>query len=168
MTLTRFAAVPLSLLAVAAIAGCGGANNVSSTVDTAAQQAAIEKAKDEAVREALDKEREKAKTKDLQKQINKLKRQQRQRDRRSDPGGDASGAQPRPAPSLTSCGGGISVGPNTSCVFARNVVSAYYDSGGGSTAVVAYSSVTNRSYTMYCQAGAQIVCTGANNASVYF
>jgi len=168
MTLTRFAAVLLTLLAGAAIAGCGGAGKAASTVDAAAQQAAIEKAKDEAVREALDKEREKAKTKDLQKQINKLKREQRQRERRAGSGGDASGAQPRPASPIASCGGGISVGPNTSCVFARNVASAYYDSGGGSTAVVAYSPVTNRSYTMYCQAGAQIVCTGANNASVYF
>jgi hypothetical protein len=64
------------------------------------------------------------------------------------------------------CGGGLSVGPNTTCAFAENVRSAYDESGPGT--VVAYSPVTNRSYAMNCSSGGSVECTGANNASVYF
>jgi hypothetical protein len=66
----------------------------------------------------------------------------------------------------TGCGGGLAVGPNTTCAFAESVRSAYESSGPG--AVTAYSPVTNRTYTMTCSAGSPVVCTGGNNASVYF
>ncbi len=66
----------------------------------------------------------------------------------------------------TTCGDGLSAGPNTTCAFAANVRSAYADRGPGT--VVAYSPVTQRSYVMNCSAGATVVCTGGDNASVYF
>jgi glucodextranase-like protein len=66
----------------------------------------------------------------------------------------------------TSCGGDLAVGPNTTCAFAEDVRSAYAGSGPGT--VVAYSPVTNRTYAMSCSAGSYAVCTGGDNAAVYF
>jgi hypothetical protein len=69
----------------------------------------------------------------------------------------------------TSCGGGLSVGANTTCSFAENVESDYFSEiGAGSGNVVSYSPVTDKLYNMYCTAGEPHVCTGGNNASVYF
>ena len=91
------------------------------------------------------------------------------------PGGTVRIVQAAPAPTSpgvenyagqTSCGGDLSVGPNTSCAFAEAVRSAYASSGPGT--VIAYSPVTNRTYAMSCSAGSYVVCTGGNNASVYF
>jgi Glucodextranase, domain B len=66
----------------------------------------------------------------------------------------------------TACGNGLAVGPATTCAFAENVRSAYDSSGPGT--VTAYSPVTNRTYAMTCSNGSSVVCTGGNNASVYF
>jgi hypothetical protein len=66
----------------------------------------------------------------------------------------------------TSCGGGLAVGPNTTCAFAANVQSAYDSNGPGEVSV--YSPVTHQTYEMNCAAGGQVVCTGGNDASVYF
>jgi Flp pilus assembly protein TadG len=66
-----------------------------------------------------------------------------------------------------SCGGNISVGPNTSCAFAFNVASELYDAGGGSRTLSVYSPTTGRYYTMTCVAGVPTVCRGGNNAIVY-
>lgn len=66
----------------------------------------------------------------------------------------------------SSCGDELSVGPNTTCVFARAVRSAYSSEGAGTYPV--YSAVTQRAYTMTCSGGSPHVCTGGNNASVYF
>ena len=68
----------------------------------------------------------------------------------------------------TSCGGDLYVGPNTSCDFAYNVEQAYDTSGGGGTYVYAYSPATAQNYQMYCTGDLPHVCSGANNASVYF
>jgi len=68
----------------------------------------------------------------------------------------------------TSCGGGLAVGPDTTCVFAESVRSAYRESGGSST-VVAYSTVTNKAYEMTCVThSGEVVCTGGIGAAVYF
>lgn len=64
------------------------------------------------------------------------------------------------------CGGGLTAGANTSCSFAENVRAAYNQTGSGILDV--YSPVTGRTYRMYCTAGSTHVCTGGNNASVYF
>jgi hypothetical protein len=62
----------------------------------------------------------------------------------------------------------VSVGPNTSCAFARNVRANYYQSSGGNISLNVYSPTTGRYYTMSCTGGSPHVCTGGNNASVYF
>lgn len=67
----------------------------------------------------------------------------------------------------TSCGGGLSVGPDTTCEFAEAVESSYRDSGGSST-VEAYSAVTNKTYEMTCVRGTTVECTGGIGASVFF
>jgi hypothetical protein len=68
----------------------------------------------------------------------------------------------------SSCGGGLSVGPDTTCEFAEDVQSAYRSSGGSNT-VEAFSPVTNKSYEMTCVTSATTVkCTGGVGASVYF
>jgi hypothetical protein len=76
------------------------------------------------------------------------------------------GAAPVRTGGTTACGDSLSVGPNTTCAFAVNVRSAYRQHGPGT--VVAYSPVTHRTYAMSCSRGALVVCTGGNNASVYF
>ena len=81
---------------------------------------------------------------------------------------DIAHAQPGSGGSgQTACGGGLSVGPNTTCAFAQNVESAYRNSGPGAVSV--FSPVTNRTYDMTCtNQSSGVVCTGGNNASVYF
>ena len=64
------------------------------------------------------------------------------------------------------CGGGLSVGPNTTCGFGENVRSAYEQSG--SSVVKATSPTTGRTYTMYCTSASPHTCTGGNDAAVYF
>jgi hypothetical protein len=66
----------------------------------------------------------------------------------------------------TACGAGITVGPRTSCAFASNVRAAYQSHGPGT--VMAFSPVTRRTYAMTCSAGAPVVCTGGDNASMWF
>ncbi len=83
--------------------------------------------------------------------------------------GGGSGSQGNGATSgQSSCGGGLSVGPNTSCPFAQNVENAYQANGGPGTFPVS-SPVTGQTYTLTCNLnGSQVACTGGNNASVYF
>lgn len=64
------------------------------------------------------------------------------------------------------CGGDLSVGANTSCSFAGSVRDEFNRSGPGT--IDAYSPATGRAYTMSCTATSPHVCTGGNNASVYF
>jgi hypothetical protein len=68
--------------------------------------------------------------------------------------------------SLGNCGGDLSAGPNTSCGFAENVRAAYRSSGA--SVVRAFSPATGRSYDMYCTTSSPHVCTGGNDAAVYF
>jgi len=76
-------------------------------------------------------------------------------------------AQPGSTAGQTSCGGGLSVGPNTTCAFANRVEAAYRSNGPGTVTV--YSPVTNQTYDMTCNSQSSgVVCTGGNNASVYF
>jgi len=82
-------------------------------------------------------------------------------------GGSAGGSTESSA-GQSSCGGGLSVGPDTTCEFAEDVQSAYRSSGGSNT-VEAFSPVTNKSYEMTCVTSATTVkCTGGVGASVYF
>ncbi len=68
--------------------------------------------------------------------------------------------------SVSGCGEGVTVGPNTSCAFALNVRESYYRNGPGWRSV--FSPTTGRSYSIYCTASSPHVCTGGNNAAVYF
>ena len=68
------------------------------------------------------------------------------------------------ASGLTSCGGGVYAGANTSCPFAQNVAANYVGSGPD----YAYSPVTGLSYIMSCTGSKPTVCTGGNNALVQF
>ena len=84
-----------------------------------------------------------------------------------------AGEQPTSAPvegassNQTSCGGDLSVGPDTTCDFAEAVESAYSASGGSET-VDAYSPVTHKSYEMTCVTRVRVECTGGVGASVFF
>jgi hypothetical protein len=89
----------------------------------------------------------------------------------SKPSSPSGGATPNiahasPGGGQTACGGGLSVGPDTTCAFAENVRSAYNGHGAGT--VIVYSPVTEKTYDMTCSSGVTVVCTGGNNASVYF
>jgi hypothetical protein len=80
---------------------------------------------------------------------------------------DIAHAQAGSSSGQTACGGGLSVGPNTTCAFAQNVQAAYRNTGPGTVSV--FSPVTNRTYDMTCNSQSSgVVCTGGNNASVYF
>ncbi len=79
--------------------------------------------------------------------------------------------RPKPHPPIVawkSCGGDLSVGPNTSCAFAHNVESSYNRTSGGSQNVVAFSPITKGTYTMHCTGGSPHICRGGNNAAVRF
>jgi hypothetical protein len=79
------------------------------------------------------------------------------------PSGGGSGA----SNGSTDCGNRLIAGPNTSCQFAQNVQQAYYQAPGLVATVLAYSPVTNQTYSMSCApAGSGTTCSGANNASV--
>jgi hypothetical protein len=81
------------------------------------------------------------------------------------PGGGTGGSGGA-TPNGQSCGDGITAGPNTTCSFARVVKDAYYSNGGGT--FTAHSPVTGQNYRMTCGGSSPHVCTGGNNASVYF
>lgn len=74
--------------------------------------------------------------------------------------GDATGY------SMSGCGAGIVVGPNTSCGFAQNVRDEYERTG--SSVLSVFSPATGRTYRVYCTSGSPHACTGGNNAAVYF
>jgi hypothetical protein len=145
----------IAALAVQAssLAACGG--------DSGASQEELDRAR----REGVAKARQQAKIDDIEKQLKSLKN-----------GGSSQGSPPPSGESgstvsggSASCGGSLSVGPNTTCGFATNVEADYYSEiGNGSGTVYSYSPTTGRYYTMYCSAGAPHVCTGGNDASVYF
>lgn len=82
--------------------------------------------------------------------------------------GAGSGSENNPPARTSSCGGDLFVGPDTSCLFAKNVEQAYDESSGGETDVTAYSPVTKETYTMHCTAEPPHVCTGGKGAAVYF
>lgn len=143
-----FAAFALSLGA------CGG--------DSGASQEELDRARKEGVAKA----RQQAKITDIEKQLESLKKNGRSSQGSPQP---VEPGSTTPSGGSTSCGGSLSVGPNTTCGFAANVEADYYaEIGSGPGSVYSYSPTTGRYYTMYCSAGAPHVCTGGNDASVYF
>jgi hypothetical protein len=154
----------LASLATASGCGSGGGTSTSSQdkIDAARKQGVIEEKAREKKAAA-----ERAQKK-LALEVAKLKKQVNKRPKTTTTaaGGTSGGTSP-PASSSSNCGGNLSVGPNTSCAFGVLVERAYFQSGGGSGLVDAFSPVTQRTYTMTCTAGAPTVCRGGNNASVF-
>jgi hypothetical protein len=66
----------------------------------------------------------------------------------------------------TPCGNQLTVGADTTCSFAENVRSKYEQEGPGTYEI--YSPVTEKTYSMTCSSGTPVVCTGGNDASIYF
>lgn len=149
-----FGVIALFATFVLSLTACGG--------DSGASQEELDRARKEGVAKA----RQQSKIADIEKQLKSLKKN----------GRSSQGSPPPPSESgavssggSTSCGGSLSVGPSTTCGFAANVEADYYaEIGSGSGSVYSYSPTTGRYYTMYCSAGTPHICTGGNDASVYF
>jgi hypothetical protein len=110
--------------------------------------------------------KQQAKIEGIEKQLKSLKHGRGST--QPDTSGNTSGSYSS-ASGSSSCGGGLSVGPSTTCAFAENVESDYFaEIGSGTGTVVSYSPVTGKVYSMYCTAGEPHECTGGNNASVFF
>jgi hypothetical protein len=151
----RVLSIPVVLIAVSFLASACGSSGAS--------QDELSEARKEGAQET----QQQMKLRHIEKELHSLKRH-----------GAAAGqnpnrptGEPAPAPSggTTSCGGSLSVGPDTTCGFAANVEADYYSEiGSGAGTVYSYSPTTERWYTMYCTAGSPHECTGGHNASVYF
>jgi hypothetical protein len=149
----------VSVLAVAGIVlslgllACGGSGASKEELAEAAKRGAHHKAEQERLRK-------------LEKELKEVHK-----------GGTGNPDTPNPAPapapaptqsSRSSCGGSLSVGPDTTCEFAENVRSEYeYEIGSGSGSITAYSPANNEVYEMFCTASPH-ECSGAIDATVYF
>lgn len=169
--------VATRVLAGAAVLALAGVL-VSCGDDNASQQQ-IEQAK----KEAAQQQKIKDKQAQLEKELAALKKERADSSKSSSAGGSggssggsssggsSSGGSSVGGSSVPSaaaaCGGGVSAGPNTSCAFALNVATEYFQASGGSPTLSVYSPVTQRTYTMTCTGGAPTVCRGGNNAVVY-
>lgn len=150
------AVLMLSCLA-SAFASCGGEDDAADELSR--QQELREERRQGAQEERL---------RQLERQLREEKRKSEKKNGGASKPESPDSTQPTSPPSSTSsCGDGLSVGPNTSCAFASSVREAYFDNGGGSGTVQAFSPVTGETYTMSCTAGAPTTCTGGNNASVF-
>jgi hypothetical protein len=148
--LAAFLCVASMLLA----GGCGGSDEPS--------QERINSERRDAAQQAKQEER----IKQLEREQRNLKKQGGSGGASGGATGGGSGGTPAVA-GRKQCGGGLAVGANTTCPFAQVVREAYNDSGGAST-FTAHSPVTDQDYSMSCTGGSPHVCTGGNNASVYF
>lgn len=155
MNSRRFSIVALlGIVLAVGLTACGGSDDAS--------EAELDRARTEAAEQARQSER-----------IHQLQKEVKDLDGKGGGGGSASSGSSVPSSSgsvssggTSSCGNGVSVGPNTTCPFALNVADAYRSSG--SNVVDVYSPVTGKTYTMTCSSGSPHVCTGGNDASVYF
>lgn len=145
------------VLATGSMAGCGG----DDAADELRLQQQLRQERAEGRREERQRQLERE-LRDLKRDKGKFKAQRKN----ANPPSGSSGSTVSGAAD-TSCGNGISVGANTTCAFAYNVATAYYESGGGTVTVQAASPVTRMVYSMTCTAGAPTVCRGGNNASVF-
>jgi hypothetical protein len=136
------------LLASVALAACGSDSGTE-------QRIARER------RDAAHQARQEERLKQLERQLKE------QKSSRAGSGGSGSAPAQSSLPGRSCGGSGLSANQNTSCPFAEEVRAAY-QRGGGSSSVEAFSPVTGQTYTMNCSTGSPHVCTGANNATVYF
>ena len=153
-------------IAAAAILVLPGALIACGSDDASQQQ--LEQAR----KQGAEQQKLKDKQAEVEKQLKTLEKQRESSSKGSSSGGSGgssgSSSSGGSVPSgAASCGGGVSAGANTSCAFALNVASAYFQADGGDPTVSVYSPVTQRTYTMSCTGGAPTVCRGGNNAVVY-
>jgi hypothetical protein len=154
------------------LTGCSGASSSQlagarqSGIDAQAQKDAIQRQQDSqaALQAQIDQLQAAAKKARLARRKAAIAAQRRKAAR---PAPSPSPPPSPPASGETSCNGNVSVGANTTCAFAINVESAYYQSGGGYSTVDVYSPVTGLDYIMSCVPGVPVVCRGGNNAVVY-
>jgi cell division protein FtsB len=154
----RVRSVLLSGVAIAlslAVGACGGNDNSVSP------------------REAQQQSEQAAQNARQQARIQQLEKEVKEQNQGATTSSSGSSSAPAPTPvtqedlSQTRDCGGVLAGPNTSCAFARNVANDYYSSGSSSN-FSTYSPVTGQTYQMTCGGGSPVVCTGGNNATVYF
>lgn len=148
--------------AALALAACGGSDVPS--------QDQLDQARQEGAQQAIQKQQDLQQKRQIQSLKNRIKHVAKgPKSSEANQGSPSSAAAAAPAASsaTTSCGGSLSVGPDTSCAFAQNVYDTYYNSGQ-STSIDVYSPVTGQTYGMTCTGSAPTVCRGGNNASVYF
>lgn len=155
----RFLVVICAALVVAlSLAACG---------DSGTSQDELDQARTEGAKEA----KQQAKIEQIERELKAVKKGGGVK---STPGGAPNGSSAyyddyNGSGGSSTCGGELSVGPSTTCPFAENVQAAYFEEvGSGSGTVLAYSPVTDTTYEMYCTAGSPHVCTGGNDASIYF
>lgn len=152
---SRCAHLGLAATVAALVAGCGGSDGASE------EEIARERA--DAAAQARQQERIS--------QLEQTLKEQEKADEKAqgEPSSDTPAPSSAPATGggTTSCGSDLSVGPSTSCPFAFNVRDEYFASGQSSQISV-YSPTTGTTYTMSCTGGSPHICTGGNNASVYF
>lgn len=149
------AVVGLVVVSAMALSACGGGASDSEI-------AAAEK-------RGREYKAEKEKERKLEREIHELKKERQQEKRQEESGPPpAEQAPSAPTSERTSCGGSLSVGPDTTCGFAENVRAEYENEiGEGSGTVFAYSEANEEIYEMFCTA-APHECTGAINATVFF
>ena len=161
----------IAVLSTGALAGCGGSSADQQRLDQEKLEAARQDGARQARMEAQAKQAEQD-TADLKKQIADLKKD---KDKSSSSSSsrtttrEVAASAPAASSSVsgTSCGSGTYVNSVTTCPFAENVRSEFYDEDEDSTISV-FSPVTDRSYSIYCTQGSPHVCTGGNSARVTF
>jgi hypothetical protein len=154
MTL-RVLSIPVVLIAISLfVSACGSSGASQDELDRARKEGSAET-------------RQQQKITHIEEELHSLKKHGHATNQnQAQAGGGTYGAASAGA---TSCGGTLSVGPNTTCGFAANVEADYFSEiGSGAGTVYSYSPTTGRYYTMYCTAGSPHQCTGGNEASVYF
>lgn len=147
----------LALTVTAGLAACGGGDDAGSEE--------IAKAEKRGRHYRMEQERKRR----IERELKELRKE---RNGGSGPPNQTPAPTPTPAPapesSRTSCGGSLSVGPDTTCAFAENVRYEYESEiGSGSGTVYAYSPANDELYEMYCT-GSPHECSGAINATVFF
>lgn len=147
--------IPVVLIALSIFASACGSSGAS--------QDEVEQARKEGSAET----RQKLKIERIEEELHSLKKHGHATNQIQ--GQTAGGTSGETAGGTTSCGGTLSVGPNTTCGFAANVEADYYSEiGSGAGTVYSYSPTRERYYSMYCTAGSPHQCTGGDEASVYF
>jgi hypothetical protein len=158
--------IVIAALASLGFAACGGGSSSASKEEIAQAERRGEK---RGRRDRMEKEKERT----LEAEVKELKKLANGSGGSNAPHpppttAEAAPAAPAPESERSSCGGSLSVGPDTSCPFAENVRYEYENEiGAGEGTVYAFSPANNEIYEMFCT-GAPHECTGAISATVYF